>query len=171
MGLFSDRNDAEEAISQLQDDLDVDSGSISYLYKNNKEEVVESPADAEDASRAKTGAKAGAAIGALAGIAAVAGIIPVVGPLVVAGPLASALGITTAVGTTAAGAVTGAAAGGIIGALVDMGVGKERAEYYSTRISSGDILVSVDTEEYIYKEVARVMEDCGASEVSTYNIT
>ncbi len=81
----------------------------------------------------------GGTIGALAGIAAVAGLIPGVGTLVAGGALASMLGLTSAVGTAAVGAAAGAAGGGIIGGLATMGVGREKAQEYSDRVSAGDV--------------------------------
>ncbi|MEK7080093.1 MAG: hypothetical protein AAB901_02275, partial [Patescibacteria group bacterium] len=135
IGVFGAREDAEKAINRIHNELGVPSSDISYLYKNTEGDVheihagdVASDTPVEGATK---GAAIGGALGAIAGIAAVAGIIPVVGPLFAAGPLAVALGLTGAVGTTAAGALTGAAAGGLIGALANMGVGEENAKRYA----------------------------------------
>ena len=77
----------------------------------------------------------GAAVGWLAGIGALA--IPGVGPFIAAGPIMAALG----------GAAVGTAAGGIIGALVGLGIPEFEAKRYDTKVREGNILISVHTEE------------------------
>jgi uncharacterized membrane protein len=170
IGIFSARTDAEKAINELHNKLDVRTDDISYIYKDSEGNVKEVDADDVASNTAGEGAKKGAAIGgtlgALAGIATVAGIIPIVGPIFAAGPIMALLGITGAVGTTAAGAVTGAAAGGIIGALVNLGVGKEKAQHYSDRVAAGDILVAVHSDDTA--EVSQLLGDCGAADIEVY---
>lgn len=172
VGIFSAREDAEKAINKLHNELSISNDDISYLYRNTEGEVQEVSADKistdTPAEGAGKGAAVGAAVGALAGIAAVVGIIPVIGPLVAAGPLAAALGFTGVVGTTVAGAATGAAAGGVIGALVNMGVGEERAQRYADRVQAGDVLVAAHAEEGI--GVAELMSECGALETESYSL-
>jgi hypothetical protein len=170
IGTFASRSEAEKAINLLHKKFDVDTNDISYLYKNTEGATME--VDSEDISShtpaegAKKGAVIGGTIGALAGIAAVVGIIPIIGPLVVGGTLATALGLTTAVGTAAAGAVAGAAGGGVLGALTNLGVGKEKAQKYSDRVAAGDILVSVTSENAA--EVATALVECGAMNVEVF---
>lgn len=91
-------------------------------------------ADVEDVNKAAAGAGIGGAVGAGAGLLAGLGMlaIPGLGPVVAAGWLAS----------TAAVAVGGAAAGGIVGALVDAGTDKEHAEVYSESVRRGGTLVT-----------------------------
>ncbi|HEX2792335.1 MAG TPA: hypothetical protein VHO23_01285 [Candidatus Paceibacterota bacterium] len=172
VGVFVAREDAEKAINRLHNELHVSTDDISYLYRNSDGEVKE--VEAHDVATdtptegAGKGAAIGGTIGALAGIAAVAGIIPVVGPLFAAGPLAVALGLTGAAGTTAAGAVTGAAAGGLIGALANMGIGEERAQRYADRVNAGDVLVATYAEEDIGARA--LLEECGALETESYSL-
>lgn len=85
----------------------------------------------------------GAAVGWLAGIGALA--IPGVGPFIAAGPIMAALG----------GAAVGTAAGGIIGALVGMGIPEFEAKRYDAKIREGNILISVHTEDGKQKDVAK----------------
>jgi len=118
------------------------------------------------AEGAGKGAMIGGTIGAIAGMAALAGVIPVFGPLFAAGPLAAALGLTGAVGATAAGAATGAAAGGVIGALANMGIGKEKAQHYADRVSAGDILVAAHSEH----DARAILEECGAVDTDVYSL-
>jgi hypothetical protein len=171
IGIFANRDDAEKAISALHSSLDIDTDDISYIFRNTEGEVREvSAADVDGGSPVSEGAGKGAAIGAgigvLAGIAAVAGVIPVVGPLFAAGPLAAALGIGGAAGTTVAGAATGAVAGGLIGALVNLGVSQENAQRYADRVHAGDVLVSAYADET--KDVHQVFVDHHALETEAY---
>jgi uncharacterized membrane protein len=173
IGLFDTRNDAEEAITRLQQDLDIAPSDISYVYRNTEGEVKEVEkvdlADSNAGEGAVSGAVVGGTIGGLAGLATVVGLIPVIGPIFAAGPLIAALGIGGAAGTVAAGAATGAAAGGLIGALVNAGVSEDRAKAFEERVQAGDVLVSVDTDETI--DVPSVLLRAGATQVETYKPT
>jgi hypothetical protein len=86
-----------------------------------------------------------------------AGVIPVIGPLFAAGPIASALGLTGAVGAAAAGGMTGAAAGGMLAALVRLGVSEEHAQRYADAAHTDDS-----------GEVAAALEEAGATDVESY---
>lgn len=173
IGIFESRQDAEKFINRVHNELAIENDEISYIYKNTEGEEVQIDASEisskTPAEGAEKGAKAGAVIGAIAGIATVAGVIPVIGPLFAAGPVVTALGITGAVGTTAAGAVTGAAVGGLIGALANMGVGKEKAKAYEDAVVAGNILVAVHSDKA--SEVEAVMIASNAQEVQTYEVT
>jgi hypothetical protein len=173
IGTFTAREDAEKAINEVHNKLNIPNEDISYLYRNTEGETHHVPAHEiatpTPAEGAASGIAIGGTIGALAGIAAVAGVLPVLGPILAAGWLATALGITGAVGVTAAGAVTGAAAGGVIGALANIGVGQENAQRYADRVNAGDVLVAVHADESV--DVAGVLRSCGAPEVNTYRLT
>lgn len=170
VGLFSDRANAEKAINRLHNELKIPTDDISYIYRNSDGAVQEVDAGkiATDtpAEGAGKGAVVGGTIGAIAGLATVAGVIPVIGPLFAAGPLAAALGLTGALGTTAAGAATGAAAGGIIGALTNLGIGSEKAQHYADRVGEGDILVAAHTEH----DARQVLTECGAVDTDVYTL-
>lgn len=173
IGVFAAREDAEKAINSVHNDASVAHDDISYLYRNTEGEVMEG--DARDIAgdtmgeSAKKGAAVGGTIGAIAGLATVAGVIPVIGPLFAAGPLAAALGLTGVVGTTAAAAATGAAAGGLVGALANMGVPEENAQRYADRVAAGNILVAVHAEEAA--RVEQILSECGAVETQIYSLT
>lgn len=171
IGVFEDRNDAEKFINYIHNKFLISHNDISYVYKDifGNEKEVSTDAVASDTPRegAEKGAKAGAVIGALGGIVAVAGIIPALGPLLVAGPLLAALGLSGAVGATAAGAITGAAVGGLTGALLNLGVGEEKAIQYQDRVLAGNILVSVHAQNE--KEIQKAMIDHNAMNVETYS--
>jgi hypothetical protein len=98
----------------------------------------------------------GAALGWLAGIGALA--IPGVGPFIAAGPIMAALG----------GAALGTATGGIIGALVGMGIPEFEAKRYDAKIREGNILISVHTEDSKQRDVAKeIFKRNGAEDIST----
>lgn len=98
----------------------------------------------------------GAAVGWLAGIGTLA--IPAVGPFIAAGPIMAAL----------SGAAIGTAAGGIIGALVGMGIPEFEAKRYDAKIREGNILISVHTEDSKQRDVAKdIFKKNGAQDIST----
>jgi hypothetical protein len=82
-----------------------------------------------------TGGILGGAVGWLAGIGAIA--IPGIGALIAAGPILAAL----------SGAAIGAAAGGLTGALIGLGIPEYEAKRYEGKVRSGNILISVHTDD------------------------
>jgi uncharacterized membrane protein len=167
VAIFNSKNEAERAITRLNDELDIDMSDVSYAYRNEDDGVEQGEGNMKQTTgdSAKKGAAIGGGIGALAGLATAIGVIPVIGPLFAAGPLAAALGLTGGVATTAAGAVTGAAAGGLIGALTNWGVSKEEAERYEEHVRTGNVLVAVHSDDP--EAVEQMMEESGAREVNT----
>ncbi len=98
----------------------------------------------------------GATLGWLAGIGALA--IPGVGPFIAAGPIMAALG----------GAAVGTAAGGVVGALVGMGIPEFEAKRYDAKIREGNILISVHTEDGKQRDAAKeVFKRNHADDIST----
>lgn len=90
-----------------------------------------------EGSKAGEGAVAGAAVGlgagALWGLGIVAGALPAIGPVIAGGALA-------AIAASAAGT---AAAGGLIGALVGLGIPEHEAQYYHGEFEQGRTIVTV----------------------------
>jgi hypothetical protein len=98
----------------------------------------------------------GAALGWLAGIGALA--IPGIGPFIAAGPIMAAL----------SGAAIGTAAGGVIGALVGLGIPEFEAKRYDAKIREGNILISVHTEDGKQRDVAKdVFKRNNADDISS----
>lgn len=98
----------------------------------------------------------GAAVGWLAGIGALA--IPGVGPFIAAGPIMAALG----------GAAVGTAAGGIIGALVGMGIPEFEAKRYDAKVREGNVLISVHVEDSKQKDAAKdIFKKNNADDISS----
>jgi hypothetical protein len=98
----------------------------------------------------------GAALGWLAGIGALA--IPGVGPFIAAGPIMAALG----------GAAVGTAAGGVIGALVGLGIPELEAKRYDDKVRGGNILMSVHTHDGKERDVAKdILKRHNADDISS----
>ena len=164
-GVFSNRRDAELVINDLKN-IGVSDKEISCVYTDREGELKDSQTGEKIGSGAATGATTGAVIGTIAGLVVANGVLPGLGTLFVVGPLATALGLTGAVATTVAGAATGAAAGGLIGALSNLGISKEDAELYEKRIHTGGALVICRSEE---TEVINVFKKHDAVEIRQYS--
>lgn len=177
IGIFSDRDNANEALKNLQDKAGIDSDNISVAVQQDKfgKELESYEGDEVDTASegalegAATGGVIGGLIGLLAGLTAFT--IPGLGAILIGGPLAAALGLTGTVATTVSGAVTGALAGGLVGALVNLGVPEEEATIYERRIKEGDILLAVDVEDAETEDKVRdIMASSNAEEISSYNL-
>ncbi|MFZ6876484.1 hypothetical protein ACO0LF_30910 [Undibacterium sp. Di27W] len=109
---------------------------------------------------AATGGVAGMGVGAilgwLTGIGALA--IPGVGPFIAAGPIMAALSGAALVG----------AAGGLIGGLVGLGIPEYEAKLYDGKIRSGNILISVHTDDSDRTKLAKeIYEKAGAEDIKS----
>ncbi|MGB7951909.1 MAG: DUF3341 domain-containing protein [Candidatus Binatia bacterium] len=104
---------------------------------------------------AGVGGVAGGVLGWLVGIGSLA--IPGVGPFIAAGPIMAAL----------AGAGVGAAVGGLSGALIGMGIPELEAKQYEGKIRSGNILISVHSDDSEETSRAKeIFERAGAQDIS-----
>jgi hypothetical protein len=158
IGLFDRSENAERAVDALlsrgfvEDEIGVMAGEgvVQEYLKSKKLTSVEGDAG--------TGVLGGALLGGfgglLAGIAALA--IPGIGPAITAGTLAAALGLPLV------GAGAGAVAGGLIGALVNMGVPQEDAHVYAEGVKRGGVLVTVRTSEGRMAEARETLRAAGA---------
>jgi hypothetical protein len=98
----------------------------------------------------------GAVLGWLAGIGTLA--IPGVGPFIAAGPIMAALGGAAVVGAT----------GGVIGALVGMGIPEYEAKRYDGKINSGNALISVHTNDSKQEKLAKdIYERADAEDIKS----
>jgi len=102
------------------------------------------------------GAAWGGALGAAGGMLAGAGMlaIPGVGPILAAGPLAATL--------------SGAAAGGLAGGLLDMGVTEEQGRQYENELRQGRVLAVVEASDQRADDAARLMEESNALDVQIH---
>jgi hypothetical protein len=137
VGLFDYYSNADGAVQALQD-YGVDGSRISVVTRDN--DTIER--GNTTGAGAATGAAAGGLVDLLAGFSTL--VIPGIGPVIATGTLASAL--TTTLGMTTVGAGLGAAAGDLLGALVDLGFSREDAEFYAEGVKRGGILVSVQAD-------------------------
>jgi hypothetical protein len=135
VGVFETRAAADRAVADLKaagyrDD------QIGMVAKDARGKTVRTDGAGETNAEegAAIGAVAGAAGGALVGAGIVAGVIPVIGPVLALGTL----------GTILVNAAGGAAAAGIVGALVGWGIPEEDAKYYESEVQAGRYLVTVD---------------------------
>ena len=95
-------------------------------------------------------------LGWLVGVGSLA--IPGVGPFIAAGPIMAALSGAAIVGT----------AGGLIGALVGMGIPEYEAKRYEARLREGRILISVHSEDRDQtKRAKEIFESAGAEDIAT----
>lgn len=149
--VFTDIDVADQAINELHNELSIPADDISYVYRDEDGNKISGDADdvasETPAEGAVSGATTGGVIGAVIGLVASIGVLGPLGPVVVSGPLAAALGLTGAVGATVSAAAVGAAAGGLLGALMSLGVGEPEARKFEERVKAGDVLVHVQADD------------------------
>jgi hypothetical protein len=135
VAVFDDRLEAERAVRDLEyagfkDD------QIGYAIRGSEAVAGGMITDTSGTKDGK-GAIVGAVTGGLAGGALAATVsallLPGVGPVVAAGALAMFLGYAGA----------GAAVGGILGALVGLGISEDEARYYEKHFNEGKAIVAV----------------------------
>ena len=106
------------------------------------------------------GVAIGGALGALTmGVSMI--VIPPLGMLAVGGPL---LALVLATGI-------GAAAGGLVGSLADMGVSKEEAEYYCSAVECGGILLAVKCTDRMCDRAGEILNAAGAEKITKHLAT
>lgn len=155
-GLFKSRADAERAVENL-----VDFGfmreDISLLMSDatrGREFRLAAATKAPEGTAA--GATIGGAIGAIAAGLVALGVVAVPGiGLVAAGPVLAAL----------AGLGAGAAAGGLTGALIGLGIPEHEAKFYNEEIGQGGILLGVYTHEDRVEQAKNILHAAGANAV------
>lgn len=171
LGIFSDRDSAEDAIDELQES-GYTAKDISVIMKEGSEPITRdgNTVGSNVAQGAVTGMTTGAAIGGLAGLLVGIGAIavPGVGAFLIGGPIAAALGLTGAAATTVTGAATGGLAGGLLGALTSLGLPEESARVYERRVQEGAIILAVPVDKRLeLREVQEIFEDNDADQIET----
>ncbi len=157
VGLFDERDSAENAIRRLMDD-GIDRNSISIAMKDVREasawneEIEVNDLSGEGAT---AGLVSGAGVGALVGIALVGStvLLPGVGAFLIGGPIAAAL----------TGAGIGAVSGGLIGGLIGAGIPEDEAEHFASGIDRGGIFVSAHIPEAQVAEARRIFDEEGST--------
>ena len=171
IGLFRDRRDAECAFDAALA-RGIDASKINLVMSDDtrtRSFPADRPPDSELADKAAKGAPdesgggvlggpVGGTVGTIAPVVAAVGVatlLPGLG-LVLAGPVAAAV--------TAAGAV--AVAGGLMGAMANWGIPKERIEQFEAGIRDGGILIGVTPRSADEAtEIAHLWQSCGATYV------
>jgi len=170
-GMFRSRSDAEQAVDGLisagyrTDDVSVLAPDRRATHELATEKNTKAPEGT--ATGATAGGAIGGTLGLLAGIGALA--IPGLGPFIAAGPI---MGLLAGVGA-------GAATGGLVGALVGMGIPEYEAKRYEGQVKDGGVLVSIhcDNSDSVgrAKDVLRRMgaddiSSAGEKSVSTHGV-
>lgn len=173
VGLFSMRQEAEQALHQLHDSgFSMD--RVSIVAKSGeglRDLTTDSDFDPDKTKSEQTqdGAGAGATAGAVTGGAI--GLIGSLGVLAIpgVGPVAGA-GILLA--NTLLGSGIGAASGGLLGGLIGWGVPEDRADYYNDRVyNNDDYLVLVEGSEHEIQSAESVLSQNGIRDWGVYGAT
>jgi hypothetical protein len=134
VGIFESRHEAELVVDELYQ-AGFGSKDIGFAIRGDDAvaggEITDAPLT-RDGQGAVKGMVAGGLAGGLLGAAAVL-VIPGVGPLLAMGVLASVLGFGAA----------GVATGGILGAMVGLGISEEEARAYEKEFNAGRAIVTV----------------------------
>ncbi|MGB3652747.1 MAG: ChaB family protein [Rivularia sp. (in: cyanobacteria)] len=111
----------------------------------------------------RSGAIFGSLFGSLLGLLSGVGVlfIPFVGPVVAAGPIGGAL-----LGA-ASGALAGSAGAGLASVLISLGMPKEKAAIYETRLKAGEFIVMAEVSADKTGEISLLLESAGGEEVHT----
>ena len=154
VGVFTDRAQAEQAINDLHN-LGFSDRQIGYIVRDangDRSDVAPAGSHTEEIA---AGVAGGGILGGILGAAASL-LIPGFGPAIAGGILAATLG----------GVAIGAAAGGLVAALTDLGVPPEEADYYQSEFETGRILVTVQAPGR-QQEALEVLRRNGAYDAST----
>ena len=141
--VFDTDDEAREAVDELRAE-GVSDASLSLITQNRGTTTTsnaEGDVVDEEHTNVLRGILGGGALGAGLGVVALA--IPGVGPLVAAGAIAA----SAVPGAMAIGAAAGAALGTVNEVLKSHGVSDEDAAYYSDRMKTGGVLVTVHPNE------------------------
>ncbi len=151
-------NNTHERLEQVVKDLTAAQFSqedISVLYLSQKELAEES----DKADVIKGAAAGGATAGTLGAVAAglTAFLIPGLGPAIGAGILGTA--------------TASAAAGGVLGAFSQIGLGDDLASYYKEALQQGDIIFAIETPNPDRAaDAEHILRGHGASMINTFQV-
>jgi len=153
-GVFASLTEAEHAARDLQA-LGISSDNISVIAGNQENRHEEYLARAKQASvttaqAATSGASTGGGVGIVATLVALS--IPGVGPMVAGGALATVL----------AGLAVGAAGGGTIAALSNMGISREEAPLFEEAVRRDAVILAAHVTAPVENEALAIMKQHGS---------
>ena len=163
--VFKEHDDIDKVVRQLID-KGVPKENISMMGRNFKSESrIKGFITRKNLilGGLKEGAIFGSIFGSFLGLLTEVGMlfVPFVGPVVAAGPLGAAvLG-------AASGALAGSAGAGIGSALLSLGLPKDKAAVYETRMQAGEFLMVVEVPAETTEEVTQLLESAGGEEIHT----
>lgn len=170
IGVFTNRSDAETALTELRNSgFSMDQVSIIAKDVNPNNPIAGMETTSYSGNKADESAKAGAAtggvLGSLGGLLVGLGTlaIPGVGPVVLGGAAA------TAIATALSGGAIGAVAGGLAGGLVGIGIPEDKARAYNERFERGDYLVIIDGVEDELHRVETILNRRGIRDWEIFN--
>ncbi|NLZ27790.1 MAG: hypothetical protein GX887_02340 [Firmicutes bacterium] len=149
IGLFHDRDMAEDTVMELKDEGY--EKEISLVVKDEQSD----PGGMGDQNLME-GTVTGGVLGGIAGLLAGAGalLIPGIGPIVAAGPFAATL--------------AGLVGGGLAGGLIDYGVPESRGEYYAERVRQGNVLITLESSDAHVDDAVSILRANGAKDVEVH---
>jgi len=157
-GIVKSYSQAEQLVEELQAE-GFPASEISVLLPDSEGRhdighVKATKAPEGATTGATAGGVTGGVLGLLAGIGALA--IPGIGPFIAAGPLMAAL----------------SGAGGLVGALVGMGIPEIEAKRYQDKLKRGNYLIAVAVADGDEKDRAKeVFKNVGAEDISTSSMS
>lgn len=151
VGSFADHHAADQVVQHLEHQ-GVSDKEISVIARHHGHTEKGHPTGhgTEDLSSGiGWGAAAGGTVGLLASAGALA--IPGIGPILAMGPLAATL--------------TGAAAGGLVGGLMDYGIPRQESEHLQQDVKQGNVLVMVHAHNNEVDQAKQLFQDHGAHDI------
>jgi len=154
VGVFNNHTDAQRAVNELRR-VGFTEAEIGVASRHG--DTVGGATGTDKTSKAAVGATAGVAtgagVGALWGLGIAAGLLPAIGPVIAGGTLAAIL----------ASAGTGAAAAGVVGALVGLGIPEDEAAHYDSEFQAGRTIVTVKAPSNRYAQASEILNRCGCA--------
>lgn len=145
VGVFPSRLETETALRELIKKHGFPSEQVSVVAQHREDDLNDlDNEEIEQGDRAPEGALSGGLTGGTLG--GITGLLIGLGTLAIPGigPIMLAGAATTAIATTIAGSAIGAATGTLVGGLVGLGIPKEQAQAYRTKVAEGGYLVIIE---------------------------
>lgn len=152
VGSFADHDEADTVVHDLEQH-GVSDKKISVIARDAKGHTEKGHPTGHGTHDLSSGIGWGAATGGTVGLLASAGAlaIPGIGPILAMGPLAATL--------------TGAAAGGLVGGLMDYGIPRQESEKLEKSVKEGRVLVMVQTDEHEVDHAKHLFDEHHAQDI------